>query len=424
MHNFIEGIDVISDPTGETALPSHVFFSANGINTNDGTPQSPRNSIDSSSVSGFTHAVLGDDRLFSQLLTPIIYIGDGFAYLQGDFVEPLWNGNFVTDSIGMKNIHFNGYAESIVGYESVDPIENCIFENIQGLSLRNRSNGVFVGIISCFFKGIDVNISNRGFRDMAGVERCIFWANGRSRFEFDSIEQDGRTATVKSCVFINQDIITTTDHIENFQFNYYENCIFDIDGTSFGSLEDVRSVYPNAFQNDITGNPLFKGSFQRNEFRVVNFNSSLLGSGFGGVNVGGVSIGAVFNLNNPNTIFNNTRFNGQDLVIITGDTGSVTFEPVQLDRVVNNPSLFLNGFSDFINNTFRITNLQSPNKLTCSLQIADIDGNFMPFRSYKYGVIMGEDFNGLTSGDDQYHGFDLNTEIRIKFIRLTIEIRN
>lgn len=439
-HNFIEGIDIISDNTGNTPFIRTVFVASDGndATTNGFDPNTPFKTLANAISEGFAiRVVVGEDQIYDELSTTgKIMVGDGQPVFDGQGIRgiSLSSGS----SVAFINLTFQNFiacvgtnpSSSFSLSSATTFMQGCVFRQnanfrmrfaVQTYSIPTYENA-FIDQDCFFFTG-------GGNGTVAPFSRCVFASSNATKYDLtiqiDATSLGDITREWHSCIYVGQNIITTQEQIEKMTFSYFENCSFVIDGTSYADVNALLAAIPTAIPNRITSGANFKGSFANLEFRSVQANSSLLGTGKFDSNIGNVNEGLVFNESNVsssvNVTFNSGNINLTDPLI----NGQIIWED-SFSRVVTNPKLFLNGTPDFINNIIRSVQSpdpQFPRKTTVEIETRDKnETNYRPIAIYRAGYSIGEDANGLDSGEDDYHEFGLQ-ELRVLDVRVTMTIR-
>ena len=418
MNDFIEQINIISDPTGQTPLSNTTFYSNIGLSTNTGTPQSPKKDpIDGVPTA---IAVLGADQIYSNLIGNKNYIGDGLAIFDGNSTDSITT--LIRES---QSLHFRFYTTvdlNTTGDTNV--LRNMIFESNGLTRFRNaaESPASIPTHETLFFKNTDIldqgnTVNKESFR----FSRCVFFSNQSNNLTINV--SDGHTDYHESNIYIGYNIVTTQEQIEKFRFNFIDNCSFVIDNVSYADLAELQAAIPTACPNSVTTGAQILGDLNNNEYHVVADSSSLLNSGYLGANIGNVNIGIVMNGNNIQSSTNVDFSNGISL-IDNSISGEVIWDLVA-PRVMTNPKLILNGTPDYVNNLFRSVQVpqpEKPMKLTCKIETSDSTGVFKPIRIFVFGYSIAEDQNGLASGESDYHELGILIE-RMYGFRVTLEIQ-
>ena len=431
MSNFIERLDLIGDPTGETFLSSTIAFSATGNNANAGTlPALPKLTPSAANIASVSNVVLGADQQYGASLTiNKEYRGDGRAIINGQGVDYIASSS---GAVGLRNLMLINCLGAVASNQSIIPsgptrsINNCIIKDCGEIRLTSQlsdpplcANNVFVNT--------PVYSDNSSTRQTSKLQNSIFVSTGAEQtieFVLGGGDAPNNAGRVYSNLFINYKIIATANQADFISNCYFENCSFRIDGVDYATTALVRVAHPTAFPSEVTGATSIKGDYSRGEYGVVGSDSVLLGSGFFGTNVGGVNLGEHFNelASIDAGGSSNYQFNSGVLEQINpAIVGIVQFNTIELDRVMLDPKLVFNGAFDYLNNVFRITGLSNPNKMTCKIQTADIDGILRAERVYRENYRISTDQGGLESGDDGYNELNVVRE-RVKFIRVKIEI--
>ena len=433
-HNFIEGIDLIGDPTGNTALANTTFISVDGNSANAGNdPQLPKQLLDSASVPT-PIIVIGSDQTYEELPTGNkTYIGDGMVILDGEGVRGIQKLSFGT-GLTLRNLHITNFIHSVglttnglTFNNTTNYIENCIFEGNVETQIRNQSISYAKGCTGNFVKDQDFDLTGAASGILNPWSRCIFYSGSLIKeltIDLSGSSDPSPERLFHSNVFINQRIITNTVQIELFENCYFENCEFIIDGTPYASIALLQAAIPTACPNAVLSGANFKGSLDNNEFRGVNANSTLLGAGKFGVNIGNVNEGLVFNQSNVQSSSNITFNSGSITLTNPLLDGQIVWED-SFSKVVTNPFLHLNGIPDFVNNLIKVVQSPdpiNPRKSTVSIETKDKFTPYRPTKIYRTGYTIGEDLNGLSSGDDDYHQFS-QPELRVIGVRLTMTVK-
>lgn len=419
-NNFINGINLITDPTGNTRLANHLFYSVDGNDSNDGTdPSAPKLNLPTGIALGGLIYVLGSDQVYTtNEHSNGKFLGDGIAILDGEGTEDLSHGN--------GNLDF----------------ENIIVRNWQNLNWNTLPTGnVFMAVKNSMFlsnsqtstittinptRGWESFFVNHNIRLICSagsyITRGVFY-NCSPQLSFTD-----DTGRIDSHLFVNCNIRMTESHIQRLEYCNFVNCTFTIGEFTYSSISELRADIPLALPNLVEGDPSLLGSLDRLEYRTVAVDSVLLGAGKFGVNIGNVNLGAVFNVDSTGTVFTNTRYTGQILEQIDqGIVGLVTYVVVEFPRVVSDPILYINGISDFLNNVPRITilptNPSKPSKRTVQIRTAGTDGILGAVRFYREGFRISRDGSQKASGENEYHELNPIRE-NVKFALLQIELNS
>jgi len=415
MNNFVKRIDLIGFPLATEFLGSTVGFTATGNDADNGKPDTPFLTLDAVNLGGNNTAVMGADQVYGKLPgTSKEYIGDGRAIVDGQGVDYMVSGlGYMTlESLLVVNcLGGTSNASSGIGQGNTGYFEDVIFKDSGEIRATGSNAPVHRNLV---FDNTPARFSG------LIVQESIFISSGAQQ----TIELLGTVESFSSHYIDNQKIICSSTQAEQVEYCYFNNCEFEVDAVLYANAAAVRIAHPSALPNEITGSLDFKGSFSRLEYKVVSSSSALLGSGKFGANLGGVNIGENFNENLSINIgaSSNYQFTGgvierpNSLVV-----GIIEFDEVQLDRVMLDPFLSVNGYSDYLNNIIRVTNLTNPNKLTVKIQTADNDKVYRPERIFREGFRVSTENGGLSSGDNEYHEDNIVPE-RVRWVILKIEI--
>jgi len=415
MNNFVKELDLIGYPFATEFLGSTVGFTATGNDADNGKPDTPFITLDSTNLGGNQTAVMGADQVYGKLpATSKTYIGDGRAIVDGQGVDFMVSGLgymtlkslLIVNCLGGTSNASSGLSQALLG-----SFNDCIFKDNGEFRVGSTGNQINRGLV---FDNTRVRFSG------LIVQESIFISTGAQQ----EVELIAPIESFSSNYLNNQKIICSSAQSEVVEYCYFDNCEFEVDAVLYATTTAVRLVHPNAFPNEVTGTLGFKGDYSRYEYNVVSSDSTLLGSGKFGANVGGVNIGEYFNdnlsINAPNS--SNYQFNSGVIERISSLTvGIIEFNEIQLDRVMLDPFLSINGISDYLNNIIRVTDLDRPNKLTVKIQTADNDKVYRPERIFREGFRVSTELGGLSSGDDQYHEDNVVRE-RVRWVILKIEI--
>lgn len=423
-HNFIEQINIILDPTGNTPLADTSFVSANGSVSNDGTnPNTPFKNITEATDSSII--VLGSDQIYSQI--PVLlktYIGDGIAIFDGNGTESIATSQNTT--VRFFNLHFRNFAfssnNSLIGFLIVN--FNFFWSNV---TFENNNN-LRIHFARSIAQSSDLRFLNQpvlfnGLNDLQKLTRSQFISD--SIVTLTIINEGTTFGGWDSNIFINQNIICSSAQAQVMTHSYFEGCTFVIDSIVYPDIDSVKIAIPTAFPFSVSSGANFKGSPTLGEFRSVSINSALLGAGLSGANIGGVNEGLVFNESNVVSSTNVTFNNGNIGLINGSQDGQIVWED-SFSRLVTNPFLHINGVPDFVNNIVKV--IQTPNpinpaKLTVQIETADKSLVYRAIKTYRVGYRIGEDRNGLSSGQDDYHQLE-QADLPVINVRVTATIQS
>lgn len=433
-HNFIEQLNLVADNTGNTFLASTMGFSVDGSDLNSGTdPNLPKQNLVSGSVTQAI-AVLGSDQTYDDLPSGNRnYIGDGMAIIDGGGVRGVTQSNL--QPIGGRNLYIRNFISSggasttsLIIAQALFKFDNCIFEANDNLRIYNIAAPLAFVNSGNFIKNSLYSFAPAGNVVSAWV-RSIFYAPGAKQtleINDSSTVIPDKEQVWHSNVFINFEIVCTQAQIELFENNYIDGTTsFIIDGTPYADLTSLQSAIPLSCPNSITSGADFKGSLDRNEFRSVAVTSSLLGGGKNGVNIGNVNEGLVFNEANVQSSINITFVGGNITLTNPLLDGQIIWED-SFSKVVRNPFLRLNGVQDFLNNiikTIQVPDPEKPRKATVQIETKDKFTPYETIQVFRTGYEIGEDANGLFSGQEDYHEFGLQS-LRVFSVRITMTVKS
>jgi len=432
-HNFIEQLDLVADNTGNTALSNTCFISVDGDDLNVGNdPNLPFQNI---SAQNQANVVVGADQVYDQFTSGgRNYISDGMAILDGGGTRGIWSlTNSDTDCRGfyIRNFLYSRGTSSgdNLNVSSTTILRDNIFENNQNFRIRSTSS-VYSGIknfYNNFFKNQDhYHFTNLGSVSLVPITDSIFFSDGVKRtVEIDNSIGNGTINEWSSNYYENVEIVTDSSQIEFLTFSYFDSTVsFIIDGTPYADLSALQLAIPTACPSAITSNSDFVGSLSNNEYQAVLSSSSLINAGKDGSNIGNVNIGLVLNESNTQSSTNITFNSGSIELTNPLLSGSVVWE-LQFDRVVTNPKLVLNGFTDYVNNiikTIQIPDPTKPSKTTVGIEVADKDLVYSSINVYRTGYAIGQDAFNVYSGQDDYHEFGTQT-LRVFAVKLTVNVQ-
>lgn len=434
-HNFIEHLNLTLDPTGNTALGFGAFVSVDGNDSNNGAdPNTPYKSIDAA-LTGIV-IVLGEDQIYPDLPTGNkTYVGDGTPILDGQGIRGIQRGASGS-GLTLENLIIQSFIASLgtnpnsfIGHNNGGQfIRNVVFRGNEQINWRCPLGAYSEATENVFYNQDFRLFTSSISASINPFNRCMFISDGIKRnviFEYFTGADPAVSSTEwHSNVFVNQNIICDQAQIEKFNYCYFENCTFEVDGTVYNDTNVLKLAIPTALPNQVEGNASFRGDFSRGEYRSVSPASVLIANGKFSVNIGNVNEGLVFNSTNiqssNNITFNNGAINLTDPLV----NGQIIWQQ-SFSRVVTNPFLFLNGSPDYINNIIRAVQSPdpiNPRKITVQIETRDKNQSFRPIKIYRSGYKIGEDANGLSSGDDDYHEFG-QQELRVIEVRITMTVR-
>lgn len=424
-HNFIEQLNLISDPSGNIPLSNTQFFSSDGNDLNAGTdPNLPKQNLNAV-TSSTMNAVIGGDSTLQELpnKSTMVY-GDGVVVVDGQGIRPLPG---IASFIGFKNIYLRNFTPSIILTNDLYPIYESILEENVGMVIQDFGVGLEI-TKNMFVKDQDLTLN--AFPNATSVVRpwiySVFYSGGAKKtltIDSSASSEPNPYREFHSNVFINQEIVCEQGHIDLMSNCYFETCSFIIGGTPYADLVSLQGAVPTACPNAQTTGASFKGSLDKLEFRSVETTSTLLGNGKQGANIGGVNEGLVFNELNVQSSTNIT-FSGGDITLTNPLLdGQIIWED-SFSKVVTNPFLRLNGVPDFVNNIIRSVQVPdpiNPRKTTVEIETKDKTTPYEPIQIYRTGYEIGQDAFGIYSGEDDYHEFGLQ-ELRVFGVRITLTV--
>lgn len=424
-HNYTEQLDIILDPTGETALSNTTFYSESGANVNAGNvPSLPKQSYSGDIPT--VYAVLGNDKIYEGVTqSSKNIIGDGMAILDGQGSQSV-NTTFV----GLRNIFYRNFVNSSLTINGSFIHKDCIFEGNGTFSVEVKSSpGTTPVFVNCFFKNQNTNIFANFNSGHGRVIRSTFYSSSMSDFVNFYSNTSSNWNDIEDCVFKNMEVRASLSQIKRFYNCFFDNCSFKITpyqgvAVDYADLNSMLLAIPDAVPNYIQGVPNYKGSFDKNEIDIVFLNSALLNGGRYGGNVGNVNIGLLFTDSNVLSSTNVSFVSGNIQLTNPAVSGEIIWEDT-MEKTIKNPKVILNGLPDFINNLIRVLSTGNPNtpeKLTVYIETKEVGGAYNLIRSYSFGKEIGESSNSLTSGEDQFHEIGLS-ELRVFGVRLTMKIQ-
>ena len=406
-HNFIEGIDWDTDPTGNTPLAARIFVAHGGDDaTLDGSdPSTPYKTISAAQSNGSSKTYVIGTGTYTpfNLISTTTFICDGVVIFEDNGTNRLFSSN--TSEVRGAIIY--GYLNVMPssGTSRGNLLTNCVVINTSittalfGASSPNNMTG-------CKF--INTTISHVDSRNST-YDKCFF--------KNSSLEFTGTSAFTVKNSHIESDSTIDLQTTGTKTFSYNNN-----NGTFLGT--------PNVSVGNINLDPLFTGTVSKLEFTVAG-NSPLLGSGENGSIIGNVKTGSIQNVSSAEwgvspEVVGDTEFDLNDALVLTLGTSSTRESTsINLGQPRTSPTVKLNGLTDYLANVPDFDNsLFKHNALTFEAQYAGADGIFNGvWKVFRYNLPMNVDDNGRTSGELLYR-YGSTTDLTIKFIKVRATIRD
>lgn len=407
-HNFLRGINWVSDPTGATPLNNHRFISHSGDPGNDPTdPDTPFDTPDD----------INDSNTW--------IVGAGFYPTTNVAGAPNVYGDY-----GVRPVLDGASTESITIYRP-DHLE---LSNFDTLTVTNMLD-CFVHDCQNFTHIQDQSSEDNVFMNIPNmnttreVNRNAYFNCHWASFAHTVNRRLSDSYFHSDCSIV----ITTAKALDGSIQNCIINCPVTVDATPYADIEAARTGEgdPNLFPGCTIDDVEFTGDPYKKQFTIAP-TSPAYKTAVGNLNKGGFPIGVSqdkdtdeFGVSpDSNT---NTEFSGDTLIVTAPAlSGNRVTAEIDLGQAVRSPILYLSAFLDYLNAIPDYDNtLTNSNLLTCRVDWAGRNQVYQSsFKTFRWDYNMFYD-----SVNDKYPGEAGYSQayesiLEVRYIKLEFTIRD